>query len=291
MRRWRVGSISMGLLLIFLGVMLLLSQMIGWDMAMVAMGWLPAVLIVLGIEVLIYLFLSKQEQPIIKYDIFSILLISIIGVLSVGAYVVSSTGIAGAFEQMVEAEEVEGALPVVEHQVDEQVTRIVIDSSEFDVSLEGDNTEQVTILGAFRSNVLKAEDIEGSDVASIQQIGDTLYVRLFQAPRQQGLRYDHSRYSYTVSVPTDIDVEVRSRINDAHISVDELQANWYFEEVEEVMLHHQQQANLTLQANVRDMEYREKTGGDSPYQPVDRTFGEGTYHLHIGQVEQLHIKD
>lgn len=74
MRTWRVGSISMGTLLLFLGVLLLLSQLAGWDSSHVLAGWWPVLLIVLGAEILVYLFQSKEEKPLLKYDFLSILL-------------------------------------------------------------------------------------------------------------------------------------------------------------------------------------------------------------------------
>lgn len=70
MRKWRVGSISMGLSLIALGVTLFLSQLYNWEVTTFILSWIPILLIILGIEILIYLLLSKQEQPIVRYDVF-----------------------------------------------------------------------------------------------------------------------------------------------------------------------------------------------------------------------------
>ena len=67
MRTWRVGTISMGASLLLLGVFLLLSQIVGWDLTRVMISWWPIILVVLGIEILVYLLLSKSEKPVLKY--------------------------------------------------------------------------------------------------------------------------------------------------------------------------------------------------------------------------------
>ena len=79
MRTWRVGTISMGLTLILLGIFLVLSQLLNWKPAYAMTGWWPIIFIVLGIEILIYLFLAKQENPAVKYDVFSIFFVGFLG--------------------------------------------------------------------------------------------------------------------------------------------------------------------------------------------------------------------
>ena len=78
MRTWRVGTFSMGLSIISLGCFLLFSvkrnSSIRYTNCMV-----PVLLIILGAEVLLYLLFSKKEQSFIKYDIFSIFFIGVLG--------------------------------------------------------------------------------------------------------------------------------------------------------------------------------------------------------------------
>src|SRR5690625_7952784 len=78
MRTWRVGSISMGVSLLLLGVLLLLSQFFQVKVTTIFLTWWPVILIVLGLELLVYLFLSKQENPVIKYDFLSVVFVGFI---------------------------------------------------------------------------------------------------------------------------------------------------------------------------------------------------------------------
>lgn len=82
MRRWRAGSITLGLILISLGTGMLLSKLLGtFSIADVA-AWWPVLLIVLGVEILSALFLSDEKPLRVVYDGGSIFLIALILVFS-----------------------------------------------------------------------------------------------------------------------------------------------------------------------------------------------------------------
>ncbi len=80
----------MGIILIALGVVMLISQIFSIPAIEHIIKWWPVVLIIIGLEILAYIYLSKQEEPKVKFDIFSIIIISILMVVSIGAYAVSS---------------------------------------------------------------------------------------------------------------------------------------------------------------------------------------------------------
>lgn len=86
MRGWRVGTISMGLLLILMGSLLLFGQINDISSIELIFKWWPAVLIMLGIEILLYVFLSRKEQLAVKYDGFSIFIIMLIIFSTLVAY-------------------------------------------------------------------------------------------------------------------------------------------------------------------------------------------------------------
>lgn len=86
MRGFRVGTISMGLLLILMGCLLLFGQINDISSIELIFNWWPAVLIMLGIEILLYVFLSRKEQLIVKYDGFSIFIIMLIIFSTLVAY-------------------------------------------------------------------------------------------------------------------------------------------------------------------------------------------------------------
>ena len=86
MRKWRVGTVSMGIMLVAVGLLLLVSELIGLSGAMLILRWWPVILIILGIEILAFIFLSKEDQPKIKFDGLSIFLTIFIILVSTGVY-------------------------------------------------------------------------------------------------------------------------------------------------------------------------------------------------------------
>ncbi len=80
----------MGITLITLGIVMLISQIYGISVIEHIIKWWPVVLIIIGIEILVYIFLSKQEEPKVKFDIFSIIIISMLMIASIGAYTLTS---------------------------------------------------------------------------------------------------------------------------------------------------------------------------------------------------------
>lgn len=80
----------MGILLIALGVIMLVSQILKISVIEHIIKWWPVVLIMIGIEILVYIALSKQDEPKVKFDVFSIIIISMLMMASVGMYAVTS---------------------------------------------------------------------------------------------------------------------------------------------------------------------------------------------------------
>lgn len=90
MRQWRVGTFTIGIILVVLGVMMLAAQINGFPALDQILKWWPAALIMLGIEVLVYIALSKQEEPRLKFDGLSIFMIIVVMLFSAGAFTFSS---------------------------------------------------------------------------------------------------------------------------------------------------------------------------------------------------------
>ena len=86
MNRWRIGSISMGLILVASGVLMLVSLITKVDVLDAILTFWPVVMICLGLEVLLYLFIKKGDDTKIRYDVLSILFIGVILFISVLFY-------------------------------------------------------------------------------------------------------------------------------------------------------------------------------------------------------------
>lgn len=88
----RVGTITLAISLIALGVLIFMSQINDTYTLDLALKLWPLVLIVLGLEILWFRFMSKDDVSI-KYDIFSIFLVFTILFTNLGLYALLEIGI------------------------------------------------------------------------------------------------------------------------------------------------------------------------------------------------------
>ncbi len=88
----RVGTITMAIILIALGIIIFVSQISGVTAINMIMKLWPLMLILLGTEILYFRYKSKDDEIIIKYDIFSIFLVMFILFTNLGLYALSEIG-------------------------------------------------------------------------------------------------------------------------------------------------------------------------------------------------------
>lgn len=88
----RVGTITLAISLIALGVLIFMSQINDTYTLDLALKLWPLVLIVLGLEILWFRFMSKDDVAI-KYDIFSIFLVFTILFTNLSLYALLEIGI------------------------------------------------------------------------------------------------------------------------------------------------------------------------------------------------------
>ncbi len=92
MKAKRVGTISMALVLIFFGIMLLMSQFMFISAIELFIKLWPAILIIIGLEVLYYIYKNGEEIKI-KYDVFSIFIVILILLTNIAIYGLMETGV------------------------------------------------------------------------------------------------------------------------------------------------------------------------------------------------------
>lgn len=104
----RVGTISMAIVLIGFGVMLFVAQFSMLSAVEIAFKLWPAILIIIGAEILYYASTQKKsnENIIIKYDLFSIFVVTVILVVNIGLYGLMETGILDYFKVVINNEAV-----------------------------------------------------------------------------------------------------------------------------------------------------------------------------------------
>ncbi|MEH7223348.1 exosporium protein E [Bacillus sp. JJ1566] len=303
MRKWRVGSISMGLSLILLGVLLFVSQIKGMQMIEPLLVWWPIILIVLGIEIVVYLFLSKQENPIVKYDFLSIIFVGIIGTIGIGFTLLSSVGLIDEVQGVIGAEHRSMDLPVVEEKLADDIKRVVLETNGVTSKIEGSAANELHVFGVYRATVNeKADPIisEAKDYVFTKVVGDTIYVTLKEPANGAGPFSTYTTMEPTIIVPSSIQLEVRGQHNHVSLYPGSLENNWVVDGASNVSVHVNETSNILLSA----VSNNELKSGNMTWDSVDTTerggidevyeestseklykgtkkLGEGTYKLSI----------
>jgi hypothetical protein len=213
MKQWRVGTLSMGVSLVMLGIMLFMSQWRGLEALDTFLKWWPMIFVLLGLELLIYLAVSRLTNPVVKYDIFSMFFVGFICMVCMGFVVLTSTGLMQEIRSEINSVDRTEDIPGIEEQLQPQVKKVVVQNnngSEILVDQSQASEQSVHVFGSYRytssegENQLKLLD----SVVSVRTIGDTMYVNIEQPPQRNGL---HSSYPYmnvTVVIPEGLTTEI-----------------------------------------------------------------------------------
>jgi hypothetical protein len=248
MRTWRVGTFSMGASLIFLGSFLFFSKFLGLELAEVLMAWWPVLLVVLGVEILVYLFLSKQEQPILKYDFLSIIFVGLIGTAGIVFAVLSSAGVMGKVEEVMAREVRSFDLPAFSYQTDESIKRVVVRTVGYDMTVEATNSKEVSMFGTYRIESANKTALlkNAKDIVTANQKGDTLYLNFKMLPDEMGLFNSQGMVAATVLVPNNVKLEVVGSNDSLSLKPRTLANDWDIESSSAVAVDVMKNSNMTV---------------------------------------------
>lgn len=125
MRQWRVGTFSMGLLLVGSGLGLLVAQF-NAEVVNSVMRWWPLLLIVLGIEVLVYTYFKKSDDGRVRYDVFSIIIILFLVFSGVGLKTAQDVGVIRLIQEQLQLSNYTMNLPESQVQFPPQIQKVVL---------------------------------------------------------------------------------------------------------------------------------------------------------------------
>ncbi|MCL9970914.1 hypothetical protein MX569_09970 [Anoxybacillus kestanbolensis] len=303
MRKWRVGTVSMGASLILLGIVLFISQWKGMGAADIFASWWPFLLVLLGAEILVYLYFSKQENTLIKYDFLSIIFIGVLGSVAVLFVLLSSTGIWQEIRTVVSAETKVFHLPNVRQSVSPEMKRIVLQTGSQPIVIEGGSNGEIQIFGTYQS--LSANDIKKQeDYVAMNIVGDTMYITIKEMPRKEGLFHTVNAMTPTVVIPQHLSLEVRGNYNSVLLYPRKLAANWTVSKAEDVQISLDKNTDILVTAVTRESLEDgniawQREGGETEKTLPEQTFkgevqlGDGTHHIYVfdSQHAAVHVSN
>lgn len=167
----------MGLLLILLGVLLLGNSI--WDISIsdfIVYAW-PLILILLGVEVLLYSFL-KKDGPI-KFDFFSIIILLIALFFTFSLYSVQETGvinvIRGSINNNSYTFDINQTLAIPEN-----VDEIIVDIPNGDLDILGKDVNSAEVKGTIRVDAVNREEADQllGDIFTVKIVGNQAIIRI-----------------------------------------------------------------------------------------------------------------
>ncbi|NBI30046.1 hypothetical protein [Chengkuizengella marina] len=230
MKQWRVGTLSMACSLILLGIVLFLSQIWGYETLDILITWWPLIAVLIGIEILFYSFISKQENSVIKYDIFSILVVGFIGSLCILLFIFTSTGLIQEVRYVINEVESNQELPAINQTIPEEINRIIVQTNnQYYTTIQVDSTKkrELHLFGnAFIRSFDEGSELKLEDYFSQNIVGDTMYVTFKDLPRKSGLASEYKHMNVTLVLPEQLKVEIDNRYTDFIMLTESKNKNW-----------------------------------------------------------------
>lgn len=293
MRNWRVGTISMGIMLIMLGAYLLLSIFFGSDFILNygLISWIPILLIILGVEILIYLFLSRKENPVIKYDVISLFLIGLIGLIGISFFVVYESGILPKVQAFVNQEVREYDLPTYKREISSDIEGIVIQASSSKMNVETQKTKEIVAFGTYATSHTESILKDPEDYLSVEKIGNTLYVMVKSS-------FEHFRpRQLTLIIPENLSVEIDANHESINLHPRNLRSNWFIKNASYVDIVVDRKANLlitTIEEDKNKENPSETFTSETDVNVVETEtdtflFGKGDYEINITKATKVNV--
>lgn len=208
MKQWRVGTISMGILMILFGVLLLGNTI--WDIHIadiLVYAW-PIILILLGVEVLLFSLLKKESK--LRFDFFSIFILFLALSFTFVVYSVQETGILSSFRSAVYNESY--TLDVNKNlNIPAEVKEVVIDSPNGSFDLVGDDTESLNVTGTIRLSADSEEEAADylNKVLEVKVLGDQAIVRVDDVRQNHFFGNNTLKSNLVIHLPKDRMVKVK----------------------------------------------------------------------------------
>lgn len=256
MRTWRVGTISMGAALVGLGVVLLASQFLHLDLTTIFLSWWPLVFIILGAEILFFVFFSRKESSFVKYDILSILFVGLLGMLGIVCILLTSSGLMDQVRAAVKSEEKTVDLPGFNEKAGKGIQRVVLDSGSYPLTVESGTEESVSIFGTYDELGMETSGPllkRAEDYLLVQRNGDTLYISFKDLPIQNRL-FDTGNMDLeaTLVIPAELALEIEGQSADLVLKPRQLLNDWNVKDSGNLSVFLQENSDIKIEARGAD---------------------------------------
>lgn len=304
-RLWRVGTFSMGITLIALGLFLILARVYDMSVMWYMLKWWPALIIVLGLEMVIYNSLANGKRGAVRitYDIFSIFLVVVFLLCSLVFYIMDSSGVLTAAQRYLLANAQYVEREMVNYSVNDGVQRLVLETESESITLHAYEGQDVRVSAVYKGRFTSREEAETfaeEQLVTQEHLGDTLYLKTYSPYFLRHPVFNHPmpEQEITVFVPQHVNVDILKVRGTLDMHIPKVESNWdiniqgrsvnmYLESADNVHLQAEifQHGNIGGNVDWDHFEVKDRDDHDSkkPQEKAVKTWGAGEHQITLRQ--------
>lgn len=209
MRNWKVGSVTAGVILIVIGILWFFQSFISIPYTKLLMNAWPIACILLGVEILIFHLIRKEES--LRFHGFSIFLLILVMVASIAFNFVNlffkELGVS-LHSSRVEIND--------EQPISSSIDEIIIEVPDGEVNVISTKSNSVKINGSISVPDQKDSKNSIEDYYSYKTIGNKVYVE-FKRNRFQFINFNDQQIEINIELPEEIYSKIK--VNDGNINI------------------------------------------------------------------------
>jgi hypothetical protein len=257
MQKRRIGTISMAIVLIAFGVLIFIAQVSKTSAVELAIKFWPAILFLLGGEILWFSYKYKDEEIKVKYDILSVFIVLIIVFVNIIIYGLLETGMMNRINAMISSQTFNYQIPYNDVEVNDEIEKIIIkapDSSSLTIRTDQNNK----IVSSGYVNITadseeKAKEFLDNEYIIINKSDNILYISFMDKATYSEFSNNIYAHNFTITIPEDRKVEINSG-KELKLIADNIKNSWIIDNVRQTKIRLGKNTNTKINAFVENTE-------------------------------------
>ena len=264
----------MAIVLIAVGIIMLIAQVNDVSAVKLSMKFWPAVLFLLGGEILWYSYKYSDEEVKIKYDVFSVFIVLLIVGMNLGIYGLMETGLMTNVTSRLSSQSFNYQLPFKEVEVGNEIEKIVINSpNSTNLTLRSDGSNKIVSSGSINvtsDSEEKAKEFLNDEYIVTNVSGNIMYISFMDRPNYNDGIYSAYPYDYEFTLPEDKKVEINGGDN-LKLIANSIKSDWIIDNVGRIKMR----AGKDLNAKIKTLvDSREILQGNAKWNITEDNNGE-----------------
>ena len=215
MKQMRVGTFSLGILLVIIGMLILFGGIKGISGALLILKFWPIILISIGIEILYFVYRNKGAEIKLKYDVLAVFIFIILVLISSGVFVFNefmddevSNVVMGDIKSKAHSD-----IMIKEYEYNKaDINKIVIeDRGNINIKQSTDNKVRIKTSVVVKANSKKVAEEYKENVIDIKVIDGKLLMSDFnQQSLNKLVEIGEIDTNYELFIPEHIDVDINN---------------------------------------------------------------------------------